>query len=129
MRKYEALEYDEYGEIKEAEQEIKKVPRIPLAKRLEGLKKKKPNFLNIFEISTFVYFATLSEMSMDFYFIKRYEDFVFEKGDRKPRLLSSCMHDMDSLLPEDRERMMYYILIEPFVKIPAIPKYEREMKG
>lgn len=122
------LEYDEYGNA--TGQEIQKIPRIPLAKRLERKKKKKPNFLNVFEISTFDYFSALSEISMDLHFVvKRYENFVFEKGGRRPHLMATCVHHIDSLSSKDRERMMYYIFIEPFVRIPSIPKDERKLKG
>lgn len=96
--------------------------RIPLDERIEKDNKEKPDFLKVFELFTDDYFIGLSEISHDLYFANCYEDFIREKEQNTPHLLSVCMHYIDMLSEEDKNLFLYYTLIEPFAKIPSFER-------
>lgn len=99
----------------------KKVPRIPLEKRIAKEALQRPDFMKVFEIFTEDYFICLSEISGDYYYAECYERFVQKVIEYENYYTLSqciyCVDDMDDLEDEDRNAFLYYVLIEPFAKI------------
>lgn len=100
----------------------KKVPRIPLAERIEKETAQEPDFLKVFYLFMDDYFIGLSRISHDLYYAERYKNFIRELEGESPQLLADCLYNADSLAREDRNSLLYYTLIEPFANIPSFER-------
>ena len=100
----------------------RKMLRIPLNERIEKEAVQEPDFLKIFSLYTVDYFTALSKISRELYFAERYEDFIREMEGNVPLSLAECIYNTSNLTREDREFLLYSILVEPFANIAKLER-------
>ena len=92
------------------------IERIPLQKRLQKATSKNSNFLVIFEVFLEDYFAGLSRLSGNSYFMNLYHNEICNESPTsdKDYFLASVPQALDTLPPNERDKLLLQILVEPF---------------
>ena len=92
------------------------IERIPLQKRLQEATSKNSNFLVIFEVFLEDYFAGLSRLSGNSYFMNLYHNEICNESpiNDKDYFLASVPQALDALPPNERDKLLLQILVEPF---------------
>ena len=96
---------------------MKSIERISLQERLNTIQNCKPDFLEVFEMFPEDYFVTWTDIHDNVLFLERYEDEIccYSFSDGKQHYLNETVRMVQSLPDEERDDLLYKILVEPFV--------------
>lgn len=96
---------------------MKNTERISLQQRLKGIEDSKPDFLEVFEMFPEDYFSTWADINEDVQFLSCYVDEIapYSISDSKQHYLNETVRMLQSVPDEERDDLLYKILVEPFV--------------
>lgn len=96
---------------------MKNIERISLQERLKVIQDCKPDFLEVFEMFPEDYFETWTNIHDNVLFLERYEDEIsrYSFSDGKQHYLNETIRMLQSVPDEERDDLLYKILVEPFV--------------
>lgn len=96
---------------------MKNIKRISLAERLKNITMDAPDFLEVFEMFPEDYFNTWAELTENQQISNLYYENIvnYSFSDGKQHYLNEVVQRLESVPDEERDVMLYKILIEPFV--------------
>ena len=96
---------------------MKNIERISLAERLKKITTDKPDFLEVFEMFPEDYFNAWAELTENQQISNLYYENIvnYSFSDGKQHYLNEVVQRLESVPDEERDVMLYKILIEPFV--------------
>lgn len=101
---------------------MKNIERISLAERLKNITMDEPDFLEVFEMFPEDYFNTWAELTENQQISNLYYENIvnYSLSGGKQHYLNEVVQRLESVPDDERDAMLYKILIEPFVQMKGV---------